>query len=35
MLAGALAWATGTANAALSANMAEATPKASVLPPRN
>jgi len=35
MLAGALAWATGAADAALSANMAEVTPQASVLPARN
>jgi type 1 glutamine amidotransferase len=35
MLAGAVAWATGAANAALIANMAEVTPHASVLPSQN
>jgi type 1 glutamine amidotransferase len=35
MLAGAVAWATGAADAALSANMAEVTPQASLLPPQN
>jgi uncharacterized protein len=35
MLAGALAWATGAADADVSTNMAEVTPRASVLPPQN
>jgi type 1 glutamine amidotransferase len=35
VLAGAIAWATGATDANLSANMAETTPQASVLPPQN
>jgi type 1 glutamine amidotransferase len=35
MLAGAVAWSTGAADATLSANMAEVTPQTSVLPPQN
>jgi type 1 glutamine amidotransferase len=35
MLAGGVAWATGAADADLTANMAEVTPQASVLPPEN
>jgi type 1 glutamine amidotransferase len=35
MLGGAVAWATRAADADLSANMAEVTPQASVLPPQN
>ena len=33
MLAGTLAWATGRTDADLTANILEATPQASVLPP--
>jgi len=35
MLAGAVAWATGTAEAVLVANMARVTPEASTMPPEN
>ena len=35
MLAGAVAWATGAAEAELTANMSKVTPQAGVMPPEN